>query len=402
MLNPLPRKKTLLVIGLMAFASTFTAVGDDRMVEEPAHLPDSIFLGMNLFATVGEEQVPLITYKNRQHFVEIDGEIVALRPPVEFTFKKAIRHSDRFIEMFDFDSVAYSAEVAEELSLYSDAISQRNAQAAPIEELIGAQANMIGFGQGSPGGVTTQGVMAAQARLGANTSSRISDMRSTEQAMGDIMLNMGDKRSSENFDALVVSLKIRPDSDLEDCFLFARATYFNPRSDAPNEPIYNIQFVEIGDLKAGKVYPKRFQIGGFPPGPQVMNVSYHLYSNGKEIPSDYSEQRIELTESEAYDFLYADLFSDTQPDNAEPRLFKPIPFSSAPDLLTDDILANAYLKFDITGSGNLENLTIGGCPPEAKPELYAWLETLRFLPALEEGIPVDRAVTVPLSQIVIH
>lgn len=392
----------ILAAGVLGCALNLPTAVAEPPSPDPAPVGgDSIFLGMQLYVNLGEEQLPLIAYKDRRHIVEIDGERVALSPPVDFTFKKEIRHSDRFIQMFDFESVPYSSEVADQLSRYAATTSQRNTQAAQLDQAIAAQANLISFADDVPDSSgMEQDYLQAQAEMGSVISQQMADLRGTDEALADIQRRLGEEGPVENFDALIVALKVRPDTDLKDCYLFARATYFDPASNTPNEPLYRIQFVEIGDLEAGKTYPKRFRISGFPPGPQVTQVSYHLYSRGKEIPTDYSEQRIELSEGEAYDFLYADMFADTHPKDSDPRLFKPLSLSDAPPVVSPAVLQAATVRFELKGSGELENLSLVDCPPDAKPAILAWLEPLRFLPALEGGVPVDRSVSVPLSQVV--
>lgn len=363
---------------------------------------DSIFLGMKLYVQVDGKEYPLLYYRDRRHHIVRDGRVVALSPPVDLTFKKAIRHSDRAIRLYEFETVPYSSEVADRLSRYSAAISQRNAQAAQVDQAIAAQANLVSVSPDVPDGFNIEMAYAqAQANMGTNTSGLMSDLRGTEESLQTMREELGEGGHNESFDALAIKVKIRPSQDLDHCYLFVRATYLEP-GDKPVEArdeLYRIHFEELGHLKAGREYPKQFMMGGFPPGPRITEMSYHLYSGTEEIPSDFSEQRILVSEDEAYDFLFADLFSQSAPVNAEPRLFKPLSLEAAGIDLPPAAPEETRLALTVRADGAVSDIVVENSPAGAEADVLALASRLRFLPAMEDGVPVDRRVRFPLRRV---
>jgi hypothetical protein len=362
-------------------------------------------MGMELFVEVDGVEYPLLGYRNGHHLYEKDGEYRTVPSPAKVNFKKSIRHSEHFVQMSDFQSTPYSTEVMELQYQYSSVVSQQGVREQQLDfalkNQVGGNANIQTL---APIGSPDAGVADDVAILQNNAATGLSGLRDNASLMNEslrgIEEDLAEKTHETHFDALIVSLRLEPDRDLQECYLFARASYFHPDEEDPDALLYNIQLTGVGDLLAGEPKPVRFVMTDFPQGPKITEMTYHLYSGDREISTDFSEQRITLSEAEAYDFLYADLFTEVDPPDTDPELFKLLPASLVPVGLSPGVVTEARVSLPVLATGDVDNIEVSRCPEESRAPLEALVRQARFLPAVEEGNPVDRQVTFALADII--
>lgn len=386
-------------LGLCLLCMVVSAGAD----EPEAGLTDSIFYGMELYVEEEGVEYPLVGFKDGLHLFMKNGELHGLPWPVKINFKKTIRHSDRFAALFDFNSTPYSSELVKMMDRYADVSVQQSNQQAELDYALSYQAGLVAAGGGNVGplgeadlaylqSVTLQQGAAAQAS--ASEASNLSNLTTT---LWDMEREMADKTHQENFDALILNLKIQSPEPLTDCYLFVRSTYLDPASDKPETKNFKVRFVEVGDIDANHPETVRFTMTDFPEGPQILDMTYHLYSGPLEIATDFSDQRIQLSEDEAYDFLFADLFSRSDPENSNPELFKLLP--EIPSDLSARTLEEASISLVVQADGNISDVRIENCPRKDLTRVKEIIAQARFLPAIENGIPVDHRVEFPLNSI---
>ncbi len=133
----------------------------------------------------------------------------------------------------------------------------------------------------------------------------------------------------------------------------------------------------------------RFFRGGFPRGFELERCEIHLYEAGREIPTNVSSRRLELTADEA--FQYALVEHLAAPDE---RTQAPAPAREFwPADLSTQLSAENHNRF-IHVRVNKDGLPAGafhdeaGKLPVTDADVLAVLPTLRFLPALAKGKPV--------------
>lgn len=378
------------------------AFGPARAAAPESTHSDSIFLGMDLHVILEDQEYPLLYFEKGKYVFEKDGEYQALPAPVDINFKKTIRHSDRFARLTDFKSEPYSSEILELINRYSDALAHQANQQTKMDRTMSVQVSQVNSSADVPGALgigLQESFDQQQANLAKTTADMAADINSFQGAIRDLEERMMAGSHQDHFDALILQLKLRPQETLTHCYLFVRATYTDPNAENPEETKYNIKFVDVGDMEANREHEVRFIMTGFPKGPRITDMSYHLFSGPDEVPTDYSEQRLSLSEKEAYDFLYADLFSGGAHQDADPELFKLLPFQLAREHLREETLARAELSLLIQADGEFRPLEIRNCPEEELPAVREILAKARFLPAVEDGLPVDRRVSFPLNSI---
>ncbi len=368
---------------------------------EREEFDDSVFVGMKISIVIDDEQYPLTRFANDYRFIEKDGAEIGLKPPVKLNFRKTIRHSVSFAEVTDYTTQPLSSAQAEALKRFADAQAVRSMHSANLETAMLRQAQFRELTPSTaPPGVDVDEYNATnQMELSAAVVGAQEDLQSFDEVMDKMRGDIGSVDVEKNFDALQIKFKVIPEEDLDDCFFFVRASYRALTEGKPGERTYNVTFVEVGDLKAGVAKPVTFIMRGFPPGPQIEEMSYHLYSGQREIPTTYAEQRIPLSEDEAYDFLYANLFSYDVPENAEPQLFKHLPTHMVEGRLSPATIDSAVVAVTVGPDGETRNIEVSACPPSETPKVIDVVSRARFLPALEDGVPATREISMPLRSL---
>ncbi len=389
----------------MLLLSVFVFPALSSVAEEATATSDSIFMGMNLFVEVDGVEYPMVGFKSGLHLYYKDGQLEGAPRPAKINFRKSIRHSDQFASLFDFETRPYSTEVARLMERYMDAIQQQMNFTQPLEYSLQSLSNLSAGGGMGPAGMSNvdaeiqrnQQVAVSQATAAVSTSS--ASLNNMQSMARGIEQEIGEKSHEEHFDTLLISLKFQPEEDLEDCYLFVRAKYLDGNGANPEEEAFNIQIAEIGNIQAGETNPVHFAMTGFPEGPQILEMSYHLFSGDREVPTEYSEQRIHLSEEEAYDFLYADLFTELDPPDTDPSLFKLLSREVVPASLTTEKSRSIRVSLLVTAMGEVDQVQILNCPDELVSDVERVIIEAKFLPAVEDGTPVDRQVEFVLDDI---
>jgi hypothetical protein len=140
--------------------------------------------------------------------------------------------------------------------------------------------------------------------------------------------------------------------------------------------------------------------GGLPPGYVLENVRLHVYEHGREVATDISENRAALTRDEAHEYLMIEHASAHKTDTVPARIVLtklPADWATHPrDRSFDKIF---YVKVDKTGHPK-DVFEDEACESKvANPYYEATLRDQLFLPALEQGQPVDSVVRIKLTKL---
>ncbi len=359
-----------------------------------ADMTDSIFMGMMVTVKVGDQFLPVVGFETGRWLVDDGGtqRWVSYRSTV--TVKKSIKHSDRFISIYDLSTSPLSSEK----QLYIDKFNQTMARLAQ-EEL-----NMRNLVAGRDFPNMTADQEAAFDRgdlsgLEGDLATNIDSFRDQLEALENDIADTEDR-----FDALRVNLKLKPRETLENCYLIVRARYLPNRDYDPElheEGLRSAMHAqEIGRLAGGEERKLSFILSGFTRGPQIQEMSYHLYSGPKEIPTDFSEQRLPLSEAEAFDFLYADFVSSLGDHSHSPQLFKPLKRDHFLAYMTEDELNRAIARLQINLMGFVDKVDLDIPDPAIQAKVEELLRQAKFFPAAEGGVPIDSSMSAPLAQLI--
>lgn len=201
----------------------------------------------------------------------------------------------------------------------------------------------------------------------------------------------------ELFDALEMEFELTSPTPIKAAYMVAVAEYHT--KDRPKD---SETWTVAKSLGAIGSTPRKVWLseGGLPPGYILDKVHVHLYEDGVEIATDLSENRASLTRDEAHEYLVIDHTSTHKAATMPAQLvLKKVPEDWATRPRDESFLKTYFVKVDKTGRpvGAFEDAacttTISNsyCDTVLRDQL--------FLPALENGNPVDSIVRIKLSKL---
>ena len=193
--------------------------------------------------------------------------------------------------------------------------------------------------------------------------------------------------AKENFDAIEVSLHIVSPIPLDDPYILVIAR-IHERDEKPGV-LRNWIFAQKLDpieAKPRKVYIKQ---GGFPIGYTIEDYQVRVYNHGREIPTNYSPKRVDLTRDQAQQYVLIDHLAAHKNDTipAVP-VFGEAPADLKTRLLAGEYSSPFYVKVDANGNA-LGTFTDKDCTNAADdPYVQSFVANVLFAPALDKGKPV--------------
>ncbi len=357
--------------------------------EEEPTLQDSIFFGIQIIAILEEKEFPVIHYENDTPFVQVAGKRVPTPPNAVFKWKRAIKHSESFLPVLTLKAEPRSTRFNELSESYIQANMDMDRQATISEMAQSGEDPRMLMGEGA------HRYMSAEA-MGLVAQDNIAQLEETQREI-DRELD----ESLKQFDALGIVLEMKPEEPLEDCYLFVRVKY-REQGTGP-EAIQQLgRFFELKDLHPNDRNRHFIEVTGLPEGPIIEETNYFFFSGEKEIPTDFSEQRMLLTEAEAFDFLYADFISNSETSTQSPSLFKSLSRSEALSRVSPDTISKAIVSLEVDPLGEVTVLSVQGVPPSDQAILTSLVSTRKFFPALNTGVPVSEQIEIPFSSLLEH
>ncbi len=355
-------------------------------------------MGLTMAVVRDEDEFPVQGLDEKTLYILEEGEVSPIQPTDELFWKHEIRFSDNWIKIESLDVTPASSKVMEEMTKYQDTMgvldnAQFHAELALSQEMGVIQTS----GQALAAGMDP----AAMEAMMEDTSNYNLGVMSDYQGIQDYADNkQGDvKDLSMQFDHLRVRMQVQPGQSVEDVFLVAIAKYYPPEAQTGSDYEYNVKLFECPPLVAGETNDFFFLFGGFPFGPKIGEISYHFYSGGDEIPSNYSYQRILLDKEQAFDFLYADYVSKEDTRDSEPRLFQKI---KAPDdwsPVVKDGLAEASVAIRVLPDGSIQIVEMDVEDSILREKLETALVQCRFFPKIKADELVEAEVELRISDL---
>lgn len=394
---------TLIWAGLLALIVTGLRAEKPPAGEADESLPDSVFMGVVLNTRIMDEVIPVLDYRAGQ-WVAGDPEsprVMNKLPVIEM--RKTIRHSDNFIAVSDLETTRMSTEAFQQARRVSSAQAAIASTRARMDNMMARREEQAARLTGAEAPETVEVFSNSIDSLSQQISQAQTEIESFEETMGNV--DGGAFGTAQTFDQLRIEFTVEPRETIRSCYLVTRILYHSNPQLSPNlDPeevrgAYHIK--EIGDLPAGEPTRVGFNLTGFTAGPRIIESNYHFFSGDDEIPSDFSSQRIPVTEEEAFDFVYADYVAQAGDRDRLPALFKRLPVDPLLSMASKDELRAADVQYTVTPMGFAEAIVVSGVDGAAAEALRAFIrERARFFPALEDGLPVERSRSHPLAELV--
>jgi hypothetical protein len=204
--------------------------------------------------------------------------------------------------------------------------------------------------------------------------------------------------SEENYDALEMSFKISSPVELEDPYMVILFK-FQEKEAKPGDVGLLIHAEALDPIGAKPKYI-RVRQGGMPKGFKYVDSEVHIYNHGREVATDASSKRLELTRAEAQMYLLVE-YVGAHKDATLPAA---VVAGSLPSVqrqrLTVDQL-NLLFHAKVAKDGSLLGVyrDEACAQPLDDPAVVAAAGEVFFKPALEKGKAVDGVARVRLGGI---
>lgn len=258
-------------------------------------------------------------------------------------------------------------------------------------------------------GTSGQGAAAAEAaRLAAqeayNAASEAASMANTDytfNAQNDVTAaadRMNRERAEGNYDAMEVSFKISSAVDLDDPYVVILFR-FQERDAKPGDQGLLIHARRIDPIGAKPKYV-RIREAGLPRGFKYLDSEVHVYNHGEEVATNVSPKRVELSRSEAQEYLVIEHIGANKGATL-PAVPVPgtLPAVQRGHLTVDQLNRTFYAKVSKDGAF-IAAYADEGCNLKLEDAVtLGAMGTVFFKPALEKGKPVEGTARVRLAEI---
>jgi hypothetical protein len=143
-----------------------------------------------------------------------------------------------------------------------------------------------------------------------------------------------------------------------------------------------------------------FEEDGYPPDYELLDFQLHLYDKGTEVATTVSDDRVEMTRDEAFEYVKMEYLSVHRGDSLPPvPAMGKLPSDLPTKLAIGKYADTFYVK--VTKEGlPAELFADNGCSTRIEdPYLKDVVQGLRFKPALAHGKPVDGVAALNLGKL---
>lgn len=247
------------------------------------------------------------------------------------------------------------------------------------------------------------GVQEAALRAQANLEEASRQMAVANQSMMQDRYNTGTQANrlaldlnEENYDAMEASFKISSPVELEDPYMVILFRFLEREAKPGQEGM----LIHAKSLEPIGTKPKYIRVreGGMPRGFRFVDCQIHIYNRGKEVATNVSPKRVELTRDEAREYFLIEHIGANK-DATLPAMPAPGGLSAAARAQ----LTNAQLSRTTYVKVSPEGVLLAAFADEAcnilldDPSLTAVLGEVFYKPALVKGKPVEGVARVLLS-----
>lgn len=356
---------------------------------EPAAKDHALFLGCSAWTEAKGASREIIGATGENLVLEAAGkkETLPLAKLSALRLERALRLSNVVAQVDDWKSEPVRNSNAELDSLRQVALMTDLAQAARGA----ADHSVRGYqDQQTIGALATEaaGVAAAQANMAAAAGSFSNAVPAADAASR--FVNGAGPGDGPN--ALTFSCSLSAPVEVRDAYLMV-VTAYRPKGDEALQHQAHFESLARLGTKAQKL---SFTQTGLPAGFRLEGTTVHVFSDGKEIATNLSERRIDLTADEALRYLVL-CYVATHPkeDLAAAPMQVALPADFRNRVAADQLERPYYLK--VGTDGVVQSISAS---PSSAVAVDGYVEStvrkFRFNPALKQGKPIESVVELKL------
>lgn len=227
------------------------------------------------------------------------------------------------------------------------------------------------------------------------------DQQALQGSLNDAGDSIGlakDELAEENFDAIEIKFDVSSPRPLNNPYVVVIARYRSKNTPAGTAR----NWIYAKSLDPIDTQPQKIRLleGGFPLGFILEDYKVHLYNQGKEVATNVSSKRVELTRDEAYQYLLIDYIGS----------HKGATLPAAPALANFTADAVNQLSGGQAQKQLFVRVSVDGLPGGVfadqscsevvqDPKIESLVKDIRFKPALEKGKPVEGVARVRLQDL---
>ncbi|MES1168386.1 MAG: hypothetical protein ABUL61_04370, partial [Oleiharenicola lentus] len=191
-----------------------------------------------------------------------------------------------------------------------------------------------------------------------------------------------------NYDAMVLSFKVSSENELTSPYLVALFRFHDPAA----KPGVDGLVIHAQALDPIGATPRFVRVlrGGLPIGFQFLDCTVHIYNRGRELATNLSEKRVELTHDEAQQYFVMEYLAANKKATATAAAVPgSLPLEQRQHLTPDQLTRTLHAKVAKDGS-LLGVYSDADCNHPVKDRgIVAAAGELFFKPALDQGKPVE-------------
>jgi len=266
--------------------------------------------------------------------------------------------------------------------------------------LVAVQKNAQMGGYGDPNGPRAQQeIMTAQAQL--QNSQHYSDYSTIAGSSDSSNIGSGALRMAEakgKYDAMEVSFKVSSPVELKQPYMVILYRFHDPAAKpGENGLAIHAQALDPIDAKPRYVHVLR---GGLPVGFKYVDSEVHIYNRGREVATNLSGKRVELTRAEAQQYLVMNHVGAHKGATLPPAAVAgTLSLTRRESLTPAQLTRTVYVKVGQDGTllGAFQDRDCQS--PIEDAGLKAALDEVFFAPALEAGKPVEGVARMRLAEL---
>jgi hypothetical protein len=246
-----------------------------------------------------------------------------------------------------------------------------------------AAANLAPAGSYMQGALTTM-ADNAKSQMDLSNYQRGTDFGSIPTQANELSLELAEG----NYDMIDVSFRVSSPEVLDDPYMVVLVE-FQPRNSKPGESSQLIHATALDPIGPDPKYI-RVREGGMPVGFKILHYEVHIYNRGKEVATNASNKRVELSRDEARQYLVYEYLAANK-DASRPASALPgsLPPAARSRLTGEQLQSTCYVRVAADGTflgvyrDEAANLQL------SDEQLKAVLADAFFKPALVKGKAVE-------------
>jgi hypothetical protein len=355
-----------------------------------------LFLGANLEIKQGDTYYRMTNFQGEDAIIQVGDQL----QPV--TFRKISAYRIRRVPVVGAAIPAVITHLTAERAYTPQSDPRRvwaqresnmmDARDDQVDMAAGAMANASSLTPSLPVGVTKSYNPSASEQAGNNLEEVSSQPQGGFDDHGTYMDKMQDELDKKLFDAIDVNFEVSSDRTIAHPYALLVADFKEKDSSDTQYTWIYIKALDPIDREPQKV--RMFQ-GGLPPGFLLQKYSLHLYDGGQEVGTNLSENRMDLTRGEMFEYLDLQYMVDHTGQTLAPAVIRN---SSRVDLREAADASQLGRAFDVSVDKDGKVTGVSAADGSAiSPDIMSLWQDVRFYPALDKGNPVAATLRASLA-----